>query len=149
MSILDRVTTEYGQDDKNVETPEETQIPPVSKSPPSTEEKPSSQAKLGKTILIRGELTGEEDLIIEGRVEGQINLKNHNLVVGEGGNVEAEVFAKSVIVLGQLKGNLNAEEKVEIKASGSLTGDIQSPRAVIEDGAKFKGCIDMNATELK
>ena len=125
----------------------ESQELPVSETPSGNgrNERANPQAILGNTIIIRGELCGEEDLTIEGRVEGQINLKNHNLVVGQGGNIAADVVAKSITIVGRLEGNLNAEERVEIKKSGSLTGDVKAPRVVIEDGAKFKGSVDMNA----
>jgi cytoskeletal protein CcmA (bactofilin family) len=148
MSILGRGANEHDQNDTNFDELSETKDLPASETPFATRERLTPQAKLGKTILIRGELTGEEDLTIEGRVEGQINLKNHNLVVGEGGNISAEVFAKSVTIVGRMEGDLNAEEKVEIQASGSLVGDIRSPRVVIADGAKFKGCVDMNVEAL-
>ncbi len=105
---------------------------------------PGSQVRIGKTIVIRGEVSGEEDLNIEGRVEGKITLENHHLVVGEGGNVSAEVLAKSVTIIGRLEGNTHATERVLIREGGSLTGDIRSPRIVIEDGAKFKGSVDMD-----
>ena len=101
------------------------------------------QVKIGKTIVIRGELSGDEDLTIEGRVEGRISFENHHLTIGETGNVSAEVVAKTVTVLGKMEGNLYAKEKAEIAESGSLTGDIHSPRIVIAEGAKFKGAVEM------
>lgn len=139
MSIMGRPGNQEGQ----VKEPQEL---PATETPSgnSRNQTPNPQAKLGNTIIIRGELCGEEDLTIEGRVEGQINLKNHHLVVGKGGNISAEVVAKSITIIGRLEGNLNAEEKVELKESGSLIGDIRSPRVVIEDGAKFKGSVDMS-----
>ncbi len=105
------------------------------------------QVKIGKTIVVRGELSGEEDLTVEGRVEGKIRLEGHHLTIGETGNISAEVVAKTVNVIGQMKGNLYAKEKVEISDSGSLTGDIRSPRVIIADGAKFKGSVDMSGGE--
>ncbi|MBI3126852.1 MAG: polymer-forming cytoskeletal protein [Candidatus Tectomicrobia bacterium] len=106
-------------------------------------EKQAPQAKIGKTIVIRGELSGGEDLIIEGRVEGHVDLKDHHLVIGEGGNLTADVEAKKITVIGRLEGNLNAKERVEIMESGSVVGDIRAPRLAIADGGKFKGSVDM------
>ena len=140
MSIMGRGGIQDSQEMKPQELP-------ASEAPSGygRNERPNPQATLGNTIIIRGELCGEEDLTIEGQIEGQINLKNHHLVVGKGGNISADVVAKSITIVGRMEGNLNAEERVEIKESGSLTGDIRAPRVVIEDGAKLKGCIDMNA----
>ena len=99
---------------------------------------------IGKSICIRGELTGDEDLTIEGKVEGKIDLSAHNLTIGSTGRIEAEVGAKKVIVEGEITGNIAASEKVELTASGRVKGDIVSPRVVIADGAQFKGLVDMS-----
>lgn len=105
----------------------------------------NSQVKIGKTIVVRGELSGGEDLTIEGRVEGKITLEGHHLTVGETGNIAAEVIAKTVTIIGRMEGNLYAKDRAEIAESGSLTGDIRSPRVIIADGAKFKGSVDMSS----
>jgi cytoskeletal protein CcmA (bactofilin family) len=108
---------------------------------------PSSSSRLvniGQTIFIKGELTGTEDLTIEGRVEGKIELKDHNLTIGPNGKIKADVFAKSIVITGELLGNAFASEKVEITNAGILKGDIVSPRIVIADGAQFKGSVDMD-----
>jgi cytoskeletal protein CcmA (bactofilin family) len=99
---------------------------------------------IGQTIFIKGELTGTEDLTIEGRVEGKIELKDHNLTIGPNGKIKADVFAKSIVITGELLGNAYASEKVEITNAGVLKGDIVSPRIVIADGAQFKGTVDMD-----
>jgi cytoskeletal protein CcmA (bactofilin family) len=98
---------------------------------------------IGKSVFIKGELTGDEDLTIEGRVEGKIELKDHNLVIGPNGKINAEVNAKNVTVIGSVVGNISATEVVEIKSSGSVMGDIRSVRVSIADGAHFKGSVDM------
>jgi cytoskeletal protein CcmA (bactofilin family) len=98
---------------------------------------------IGKSICIRGELTGNEDLTIEGKVEGKVDLADHNLTIGSTGRIEAEVSAKKVIVEGEVTGNIAAGEKVELTASGRVKGDIVAPRVVIADGAQFKGMVDM------
>jgi len=99
---------------------------------------------IGQTIFIKGELTGTEDLTIEGRVEGKIELKDHNLTIGPNGKIKADVFAKNIVITGELLGNAFASEKVEITNAGILKGDITSPRIVIADGAQFKGSVDMD-----
>src|SRR5437879_4903445 len=100
-------------------------------------------ASIGKSIVINGELSGSEDLTIEGRVDGKIELRDHVLTVGSNGKIKAQVSAKAIVVLGQVTGNLNATEKVDIKESGSVEGDIVAPRVAIADGSHFKGSIDM------
>ena len=101
------------------------------------------QVNLGKTIRVKGELTGSEDLTIDGQVEGKVFLADHLLTVGENGNLKADVQAKGVIVSGKLIGNITATDRVEVTASGSLHGDVRAPRVVLADGARFKGSIDM------
>ena len=102
-----------------------------------------SAALIGKSVVVKGELEGSEDLTIEGQVEGKIELRDHTLTIGQGGRIKAQVFAKSVVVCGELVGNINASESVEIRESGSVDGDIVSPRVAIADGAHFRGSIDM------
>src|SRR5262245_36087760 len=99
---------------------------------------------IGQSIHIKGELTGNEDLTIEGKVEGKVFLKDHNLTVGANGKIIAEIQAKTVMVLGEVTGNITADDKVEVAATGTMRGDIQAPRVVLADGAKFKGAIDMD-----
>jgi len=99
--------------------------------------------KIGKSIFIRGELSGNEDLAIEGTVEGKIELKEHNLVVGATGKIQAEVHAKAVNIQGEVHGNVRAEDRIEISTSGTVKGDLVAPRIIIADGARFKGSVDM------
>jgi len=98
---------------------------------------------IGKSVVIKGELNGSEDLTIEGQVEGKIELKEHALTIGPNGKIKAQVFAKSVIVLGEVHGNVTASEKVDIRDGGSVDGDIISPRVAIAEGAHFRGSVDM------
>jgi cytoskeletal protein CcmA (bactofilin family) len=98
---------------------------------------------IGKSVVIKGELSGSEDLTIEGNVEGRIELKENILTIGPNGKIRAEVFAKSVIVLGEVTGNVTASEKVDIRDNGSVDGDITSPRVAIAEGAHFRGSVDM------
>ena len=98
---------------------------------------------IGKSVVIKGELNGSEDLTIEGHVEGTIQLREHVLTIGPNGRIKAQVFAKSVIVLGEVTGNVTASDKVDIRDNGSVDGDIVSPRGAVAEGAHFRGSIDM------
>jgi cytoskeletal protein CcmA (bactofilin family) len=98
---------------------------------------------IGKSVVIKGELNGSEDLTIEGQVEGKIELRQNVLTIGPNGKIKAAVLAKSVIVLGEVVGNVTASEKVDIRDNGSVDGDLISPRVAIAEGAHFRGSIDM------
>jgi cytoskeletal protein CcmA (bactofilin family) len=98
---------------------------------------------IGKSVVIKGELNGSEDLTIEGHVEGTIQLRDHVLTIGPNGRIKAQVFAKSVIVLGEVTGNVTASEKVDIRDNGSVDGDIVAPKVAIAEGAHFRGSVDM------
>jgi cytoskeletal protein CcmA (bactofilin family) len=98
---------------------------------------------IGKSVVIKGELNGSEDLTIEGHVEGTIQLRDHVLTIGPNGRIKAQVFAKSVVVLGEVTGNVTASDKVDIRDNGSVDGDIISPRVAIAEGAHFRGSVDM------
>ena len=98
---------------------------------------------IGKSVVIKGELNGSEDLTIEGHVEGTIQLKEHVLTIGPNGRIKAQVFAKAVIVLGEVTGNVTASDKVDIRDNGSVDGDIVAPRVAIAEGAHFRGSVDM------
>src|SRR4249919_377436 len=98
---------------------------------------------IGKSVVIKGELNGSEDLTIEGHVEGTIQLKDHVLTIGPNGRIKAQVFAKAVIVLGEVTGNVTASDKVDIRDNGSVDGDIVAPRVAIAEGAHFRGSVDM------
>jgi cytoskeletal protein CcmA (bactofilin family) len=101
------------------------------------------KVNIGKSVVIKGELSGSEDLTIEGHVEGRIELRENVLTIGPNGKIRAEVFAKAVIVLGEVAGNVTASEKVDIRDNGSVDGDIISPRVAIAEGAHFRGSVDM------
>ncbi|MBA3269206.1 MAG: polymer-forming cytoskeletal protein [Acidobacteria bacterium] len=104
---------------------------------------------IGKSVVIKGELSGSEDLTIEGHVEGRIELSDNVLTIGPNGKIRAEVFAKAVIVLGEVSGNVTASEKVDIRDNGSVDGDIISPRVAIAEGAHFRGSVDMQRAGIK
>ena len=104
---------------------------------------------IGKSVVIKGELTGSEDLTIEGHVEGKIELRQNVLTIGPNGRIKAQVFAKSVIILGEVTGNVTASEKVDLRDNGAVDGDIAAPRVAIAEGAHFRGSIDMQRTGSK
>lgn len=99
---------------------------------------------IGKTISIKGDITGEESLVIEGRIDGTISLKNNDLTVGQSGVVNANITASVVRIDGEVKGDIVGIEKVVISKTGKVRGNIVGPRVTLEDGAKFKGSIDMD-----
>jgi len=106
----------------------------------------SSEAKavIGSSIRVKGEITGDEDLLVEGSIDGSVNLPGHEVTIGQSGEVSAEVRANKVRVEGQVSGDITGVEKVIITRSGRVIGDIMAPRVTLEDGAKFKGRIDMH-----
>ncbi|HEY3380386.1 MAG TPA: polymer-forming cytoskeletal protein [Vicinamibacterales bacterium] len=102
---------------------------------------------IGKSVVIKGELNGSEDLTVEGHVEGKIELKEHVLTIGPHGRIKASIFAKAVVVLGEVSGDISASEKVDIRDNGSVDGNIIAPRVAIAEGAHFRGSVDMQRKE--
>lgn len=100
-------------------------------------------ARLGANLHVKGEITGSEDLVIEGTFEGLVQLDEGRLTIGTTAIVAAEIFAGDVVVYGKLKGNVRAKNRIEIKRDGSLTGDLTTSQILIEDGANFKGSIEI------
>ena len=100
-------------------------------------------AHIGKSVVIKGELSGSEDLYVDGNVDGKIELRNHSLTVGPNGNVKADVSAKAVVIQGKLDGTVNASERVELRKSAVVTGDLTTQRIAIEEGAFLKGKVDV------
>ncbi|HSK20237.1 MAG TPA: polymer-forming cytoskeletal protein [Longimicrobiales bacterium] len=101
------------------------------------------RATIGRSITINGEVSGDEDLLIQGRVDGSVNLKQHSVTVGPEGEVKANITARVVMVDGRVEGNIKAEEQVVLRSSALVEGDIAAPRVVLEDGARFRGGVDM------
>jgi cytoskeletal protein CcmA (bactofilin family) len=145
-------------DDPPAHHPEPTPAPrPVATSAPAPAPSSSSaapadaprrsgnSATIGPSIFIKGDLTGEEDLVIEGRVEGKVDLKQNNVTIGKNGRVRADVFGRVVVVEGEVDGNVFAREQAILRQAGAIRGNITSPRVVLEDGSRFKGSIDMEA----
>jgi cytoskeletal protein CcmA (bactofilin family) len=109
----------------------------------------ADQATIGKSLVIKGEVTGSESLYIDGRVEGSINLSGNRVTIGRNGVVAANINAREIVVLGKVRGNLTASDRVDIRSDGSLTGDVVAARISIEDGAFFKGGIDIRKAGQK
>lgn len=126
--------------------------PSTSPSAPSQSSRPAAPrsttpAVIGPSISIKGDLTGEEDLMIEGKVEGEIRLKQHSVTVGRSGRVQADVFGKSINVEGEVQGNLTGDSEVVIRNTGRVEGNIVAPRVTLEDGSSFRGAIDMQTPQ--
>ena len=149
----------WGKKESTPPAPPEPQAPPPVNLPqeaklvasmpmakPSEPERPqvrAGQAHIGKSVLLKGEISAAEDLYVDGEVRGAIELREYSLTVGPNGKVEANVTAREIIVYGSLNGNVVASEKVEIRKTGSILGDLSTARIIIEDGAYFKGSIDI------
>jgi len=117
--------------------------PAVAPRPAATTTTTADQATIGKSLVIKGEVTGSESLYIDGRVEGSISLAGNRVTIGRNGVVAANINAREIVVLGKVRGNLTASDRVDIRSDGSLTGDVVAARISIEDGAFFKGGIDI------
>ena len=137
-------------------TPAPTAVPPAGEavrthSAPSEPQRGMERTtvNIGKSVVIKGELSGSEDLTIEGQVDGKIELRQNVLTIGPNGKIKAQVFAKSVVILGEVTGNVTASEKVDIRDNGSVDGDIAAPRVAIAEGAHFRGSIDMQRGGVK
>ena len=117
---------------------------PIDSTYPSTSS--GNTARLGSSLHVKGEITGNEDLLIDGTVEGLVQLEDRKLTVGASAKVTADVIAREVVVYGNVKGNLRARDRIEIKKDGSVVGDLTTARISIEDGAYFKGSIEIDKT---
>jgi len=137
--------------DEGVRQPQNTAATPATTAPDSPAPRVDASSKpierdtvnIGKSVVIKGELSGSEDLTIEGQVEGKIELRQNILTIGPNAKIKAQVFAKAVVIQGEVHGNVTASEKVDIRDAGSVDGDLSAPRVAIADGAHFRGSIDM------
>jgi cytoskeletal protein CcmA (bactofilin family) len=107
------------------------------------------QATIGKGLYIKGEITGSESLYVDGKIEGSVNLPGNRVTIGRNGQVAASINAREIVVLGKVRGNIVATDRVDIRAEGALTGDVAAARISIEDGAFFKGGIDIRKPDAK
>lgn len=124
----------------------ESKVPSALKSE-VPESKNRGRTIIGSTITINGDITGEEDLLIEGKLEGKIECHHHGITIGKNGRIKGEIYGKIITVEGNVEGNLYGEEQLRVLQSGIVYGDIVAPRVALEDGANFKGHIDMNPKE--
>ncbi len=113
-----------------------------------------TSTKVGRTTIgsgtsIIGELAGEEDLLIKGQFEGKIDLKNSNVTIGKSGRLEADIYGKIITIEGKVQGNLFGEEKIILRQSGRVRGNMLAPRVHVEDGAKFQGNVDMDTEDVE
>jgi cytoskeletal protein CcmA (bactofilin family) len=117
--------------------------------PQATPAASGEQATIGKGLFIKGEINGSESLFIDGKVEGSVNLPGNRVTIGRNGQVAANINAREIVVLGKVRGNVSATDRVDIRAEGSLSGDVAAARISIEDGAFFKGGIDIRKPDAK
>ncbi len=139
----------WKKNDMQYPQPEPVHQPSVPIHNPSPVEQLRERAIIGSSILIKGEISGEEDLVVQGQVEGRIELRQHNVTVGKNGRVKADIWGKIISVEGEVFGNIFGEEKIVIRSSGVLHGNITAPRVTLEDGSKFKGSIDMDSRQVE
>jgi cytoskeletal protein CcmA (bactofilin family) len=136
---------------ESIEDPNPQTSPAPQAAPPSTPRAAvmaqPARAVIGSTISIKGDLIGEEDLLIEGRVEGKVEFRRHSVTVGKNGRIKADIHGKTITVEGTVEGNLFGEEQLIVRQSGTVRGNIVSPRVALEDGSNFKGSIDMSPKE--
>ena len=116
---------------------------PLNADTDAPKDKGADQATIGHSVKIHGDLSGKEDLVINGTVEGTVDFRENDVTVGERGKVNANVTARNIIIKGEVKGELRGSEQVTIKPSGRVTGDIRAPRVILNDGCQFKGLVDM------
>ena len=110
---------------------------------------PVDQAMIGRSLVIKGEVSGSESLFVDGRIEGNINLAEHRVTVGRNGSVQANITAKEVVVMGKVTGNIDCTDRVDIRSEGVVNGDVATQRISVEDGAILKGGIQVRSADLK
>jgi cytoskeletal protein CcmA (bactofilin family) len=117
--------------------------------PIKTSTSPIEQATIGRTVVIKGEISGSESLYIDGRVEGSLSFSDHRVTVGRNGVVAANITAREVVIMGKVTGNIQCSDRVDIRTEGSLTGDVVSHRISVEDGALLRGSVQLTPSEQK
>jgi cytoskeletal protein CcmA (bactofilin family) len=129
--------------------PSFTPTTPNQLTPVKTMTSPIEQATIGRTVVIKGEISGNESLYIDGRVEGSVTFKDHRVTVGRNGVVQANISAREVVIMGKVTGNVECSDRVDIRSEGSLTGDVVSARISVEDGAMLRGSVQLTPAEVK
>jgi cytoskeletal protein CcmA (bactofilin family) len=122
---------------------------PNNPNPVKTVSAPVEQATIGRSLVIKGELSGSEALYIDGRIEGKISLPENRVTIGRNGSVQANITAREVVVMGKVSGNIECSDRFDIRSEGSVTGDISTVRISVEDGAVLKGGIEVRSNERK
>ncbi|HUJ96537.1 MAG TPA: polymer-forming cytoskeletal protein [Terriglobales bacterium] len=118
-------------------------------TPVRTATSPTEQASIGRSLVIKGEVSGSESLYIDGRIEGTINIADNRVTIGRNGNVAANIHAREVVIIGKVTGNVQCTDRLEIRSEGALTGDIITQRISVEEGAMLKGSVQIRAAEYK
>ncbi|MGH9512190.1 MAG: bactofilin family protein [Terriglobales bacterium] len=122
---------------------------PNTYTPSKTVTTPVEQATIGRTLVIKGEVKGDESIYIDGQIEGTIQFGDHRVTIGRNGKISANISAREVVIMGSVKGNVQCTDRVDIRAEGCLTGDIVTQRISVEDGAILKGSVQIRATDTK
>ncbi len=133
--------------DEGQSVPETNDNPPRASAPKTTAG--TGRAVIGPSITIKGDVTGSEDLLIQGKVDGSVTLDHHTVGVGSEGRVNANIIGRIITIEGRVEGDLTAEEQIILRGSAQVHGDIKAPRVVLEDGATFRGLVDMGASSKK
>jgi cytoskeletal protein CcmA (bactofilin family) len=120
---------------------------PNAVTPVRTVSAPVEQATIGRSLVIKGELSGAEALYIDGRIEGKISLPDNRVTIGRNGSVTANIIAREVVVMGKVSGNIECSDRVDIRSEGAVTGDVSTVRISVEDGAVLKGGIEVRSSE--
>ncbi|PYV65711.1 MAG: cell shape determination protein CcmA [Acidobacteria bacterium] len=118
-------------------------------APVKTVTSPIEQATIGRTLVIKGEVSGSESLYVDGRIEGTLSFKDHRVTVGRNGVVQANIAAREVVIMGKVTGNVECSDRVDIRSEGTLTGDVVSQRISVEDGAMLRGSVQLTPAEQK
>lgn len=121
----------------------------ISYAPLSGTSNPLEQATIGRSVVIKGEISGAEALYIDGRIEGTINMPENRVTIGRNGSIQANISAKEVVIMGKVHGNVECSDRLDIRGEGSLTGDVVTQRISVEDGAVMTGSIQVRAVEVK
>ena len=156
---LNECSGEHGREPKEgrysmLQPPENKNAAPVASNqnsyvPVKTSSAPIEQATIGRTLVIKGEISGGESLFVDGRIDGTVNIPEHRVTVGRNGVVTADVNAREVVIMGKVQGNIICSDRLDIRSEGSVTGDVVVQRISVEDGAILKGSVQVQASEQK
>jgi cytoskeletal protein CcmA (bactofilin family) len=128
---------------------QKSQSPSNPYTPSKTVSVPVEQATIGRSVVIKGEVSGTESLYVDGRIEGTVNFAEHRVTIGRNGSVAANIVAREVVILGKVQGNIQCSDRLDIRSEGALTGDVITQRISVEDGAILKGSVQVRAVEHK